>query len=133
MRTLLTIATVVVVATTFSTPDVRADNARGTCNRIIANVMSTAQYCTRSNLCEAGTAECVEATNTLFEFFATPGCAEAFANGDLNGLGGNAITVPAGPKAGDAKNLSDVICGSIYDCELCPAALAFGVCPGTCM
>ena len=133
MKTLLTIATVAICATFFSTPSAEADNARGTCNRIVANVLSTAQYCARSNECAPGATECIEATNVLFEFFATPGCAEAFADGELDGLGGNAITIPAGPKEGEAKNLSDVICGSILDCGLCPAALAFGVCPATCM
>lgn len=133
MKTLLSIAAVALVATVLSTPDVHADNARGTCNSIVGAVMATAQECARSNECAPGSAQCLEATNALFEFFATPGCAEAFANGDLNGLAGNAITIPDGPNAGDPKNLSDVICGSIYDCGLCPAALAFGVCPATCM
>jgi len=133
MKTLFSIAALAIVATVFSTAHVDADNATGTCNSIVANVLGTAQYCARSNECTPGTNECLEATNALFEFFSTPGCAEAFANGELNGLGGNAITVPAGPNAGDAKNLSDVICGSILDCGLCPAALMFGVCPETCM
>lgn len=133
MKILLSIATVLAFATVLSPPVVRADNYRGTCNAIIGTVVGTAQYCARSNECAPGTAECMEATNALFEFFGTPGCAEAFANGDLNGLGGNAITHPAGNDQGDPKNLSDVICGSILDCGLCPAALAFGACPATCM
>lgn len=119
-------------AAAFFVSDVQADNSKGTCNAIVATAMRTAQECTRMS-CEPGTAQCIDITNAFVEFVGTDGCIAAFQNGELNGLGSNAVTQPSGPDAGGEKHLSDVICGSIDDCGLCPSALALGICPVACM
>ena len=108
-----------------------AQATAGECNAIVANSLRTAQECQRIS-CEPGSDQCIEALDTLMEFVLTPGCFEAFGNEDLNGLPGNAATQPAGPNAGAAKHIAVVVCGAVEDCELCPAALSFGICGGTC-
>ena len=132
MKKLLSMTVVVFAAATFLVSSARADNAKGTCNAIVATALGSAQHC-MSFGCWPGDAECSEVTNALLEFFATPGCAEAYANGEVNGLPGNAIIQPAGPNALGAKHMQDVICDSIVDCGLCPGALAVGICPLYCM
>jgi len=132
MKTLLSIAAIAIAASAFLPTDAQANDTAGTCNAIVGTVMGTAQYCW-NNGCAPGDAECSEATNALLEFFATPGCAEAFANGELNGLPGNASASQKGSKAGQPKHVQEVVCGAIDDCGLCPAALALGVCGQLCL
>ncbi|MGB8221145.1 MAG: hypothetical protein WCF10_01100 [Polyangiales bacterium] len=132
MKMLLSIAVVAIAASALLPMDAQADDSTSACNAIVGTVMGTAQYCWR-NGCAPGGSECSEATNALLEFFATPGCAEAFANGDLNGLPGNASASQHGSKVGEPKHVQEVICGTLDDCGLCPAALALGVCALLCM
>ena len=130
---LLSIAVVVLGTSAFFISKADAKNSKGTCNAIVATELGTAQECSRTMSCEPGTDQCIDITNALMEFVATPGCVEAFANGELNGLPGNASTQPGGPKAGDTKRIQRVICGAIKDCFLCPSALALGICPTLCL
>ena len=130
---LLSIAVVVLGTSAFFVSQADAKNSKGTCNAIVATELGTAQECSRTMSCAPGTDQCIDITNALMEFVATPGCIESFANGELNGLPGNASTQPGGPKAGDTKPIQRVICGAIKDCFLCPSALALGICPTLCL
>ncbi|MDH4281778.1 MAG: hypothetical protein OEV36_03930 [Myxococcales bacterium] len=130
MKTLLAIAAVVVVASVFVS-DADADNVNGTCNAIVATDLGAAQACENMS-CVPGDPVCMAVTNALIEFVSTPGCVEAFANGELNGLPGNASVQPGGPNAGALKHIQDVICGAVEDCGLCPSALTFGICVTGC-
>ena len=132
MKTLFTVSILTFAAAAFLVSDADAKNSNGTCNKIVATALGTAQECTRMS-CEPGSAKCMDITNTFIEFVATEGCIAGFQNGELNGLPGNASIQPGGPKAGDTKHISDVICGSIEDCGLCPSALMLGICPTDCM
>ena len=130
---LLSVAVVVLGTSAFFVSKADAKNSKGTCNAIVATELGTAQECSRTMSCEPGTEQCIDITNALMEFVATPGCVEAFADGELNGLPGNASVQPGGPKAGDTKRIQRVICGAIKDCSLCPSALALGICPTLCL
>jgi hypothetical protein len=131
MKFLLSLAVVLFTAGLFVS-DGHADNAKGTCNAIVATELGTAQECSRMS-CEPGSAQCMDITNTFVEFVATEGCVEAFQNGELNGLPGNASIQPSGPDAGAVKNVNEVICNAIASCGLCPSALALGICPTLCL
>ena len=104
---------------------------KGQCNAIVASSLRTAQECQRIS-CEPGSDQCDEALSTLTEFVTTEGCLAAFGAEELNGLPGNASIQPAGPNAGAAKHIGVVVCESVNDCELCGAALSFGICTETC-
>ena len=132
MKTLFTVSILTFAAAAFLVSDADAKNSNGTCNKIVATALGTAQECTRMS-CEPGSAQCMEITNTFIEFVATEGCVAGFQNGELNGLPGNASIQPGGPEAGNTKHISDVICGSIEDCGLCQSALMLGICPTDCM
>jgi hypothetical protein len=108
-----------------------AQATAGECNEIVATSMRTAQECQRIS-CEPESAQCDEAFNALLEFVSTPGCLEALGNEDLNGLPGNAAIQPAGPNLGAAKHIGVVVCEAVEDCDLCEAALSFGICTETC-
>jgi len=132
MKILLSIAFVAFATVAGSTPVAQADNATGTCNRIVANAMNTAQACWNFG-CVPTDLECAEVGAALLGFFGAPGCGEAFANGELEGLPGNAAAQPAGaPDAGAAKHIQEVVCTSVADCGFCGPAVALGVCGGFC-
>ena len=105
--------------------------SNGQCNRIVAKSLRTAQECQRIS-CDPGSDQCIEALDTLTEFVSTPGCLAAFGAEELNGLPGNASIQPAGPNAGAAKHIGVVVCEAVDDCNLCEAALSFGICTETC-
>jgi hypothetical protein len=105
--------------------------SNGQCNAIVAHSLRTAQECQRIS-CEPGSDQCGEAFDTLLEFVSTPGCLAAFGAEELNGLPGNASIQPAGPNAGAAKHIGVVVCEAVDDCDLCGAALSFGICTETC-
>jgi hypothetical protein len=108
-----------------------AELINGQCNAIVASSLRTAQECQRIS-CEPGSDQCMEALDTLTEFAFTPGCLAAFGDGELNGLPGNASIQPAGPNAEAAKHIGVVVCEAVDDCNLCEAALSFGICTETC-
>ena len=99
----------------------------GTCNATVARALRAAQECFKSG-CEPGRAACDDVTAAGAGFFGNPVCATAFANGELDGLVGNASIQPAGPNEGAAKRIGVVICTSIAQCGLCP-----GIPEGTCV
>ncbi len=132
MKALFSIAFVALAAVAVSASGAHADNAKGTCNSIVARDLGAAQVCENSS-CVPGDDACMDVTNAFMEFVATPGCLEALADGELNGLPGNASVQPAGPNAGGAKHIQEVICGAVEDCGLCPSALMVGICPTFCM
>ena len=126
MKKLVPITVVAFAAAALFTSDVRADNTAGICNSIVASGLRGAQACENMS-CMPGDDVCIDVTNVFIEFVTTPGCVEAFANGELNGLPGNASVQPAGPN--DApKHIQDVVCGAVDDCGLCPSALVVGIC-----
>jgi hypothetical protein len=100
----------------------------GQCNAIVANSLRAAQECQRIT-CEPGSDQCTEALDTLTEFAFTPGCLAAFGDGELNGLPGNA---GIHPNTEAAKHIGVVVCEAVDDCNLCEAALSFGICTETC-
>ncbi|MBW2717878.1 MAG: hypothetical protein JRD94_04785 [Deltaproteobacteria bacterium] len=107
MKTLLSIAFAALVAVTVSATGAHADNATGTCNAIVA---------------------------AFLRFFEAPGCPEAIATGELEGLPGNASVQPEGaPNAGEAKLIQEVVCNAIVDCNFCGAAALLGVCGVQCL
>ena len=109
-----------------------ADNARGSCNRIVANAMGAAQACWNFG-CVPTDLECAEVGAALLGFFGAPGCGEGFASGELEGLTNSASARPAGaPNAGQAKHVQEVICTSVADCGFCGPAVALGVCGPFC-
>lgn len=129
MKTILSIAFVALAAVSLSASGAHADNARGTCNKVVANAMNTAQQCWRG---DCGPTECVEVADTLFGFFGAPGCGEAFANGELEGLPGNASIQPSGPDATLPKHVQEVICNAVLVCGFCIPAVQLGVCGQLC-
>jgi hypothetical protein len=132
MKTLLSIAFAAVIAVTASASVAQADNATGSCNRIVANAMGPAQACWNFG-CVPTDSECAEVGAALLGFFTAPGCGEAFTAGTIEGLPGNASVEPDGsPNAGEAKHVQDVICISVADCGFCGPAVAFGVCGPYC-
>ena len=131
MRTLLSIAFAGLFATAFLASDAHADSATGVCNAIVATDLGAAQMCQRLS-CIPGDAQCMDVTNAFIEFATTPGCLQAFANGELKGVAGPASIQPDGPDAGAQKHVADVICEALEDCGLCPSALMVGLCGATC-
>ncbi len=132
MKTLFSIAFVALAAAAFFVTEAQADNTKGVCNAIIATDLGAAQVCENAS-CMPGDAACMDVTNAFLEFVTTPGCLDAFADGELNGLPGNASVQPAGPNAGGVKHIQEVICGAVEACGLCPSALMVGICPTFCM
>lgn len=132
MKTLLSMGVVAFAAAAFFVSNAKADNLEGQCNSIVATAVGAGQACYNFG-CVPGDAECIDVGSALLEFFGSPECAEAYANGELDGLAGNAIIQPGGPNAGATKHMQDVICTSIADCGYCAAALAAGICPLYCM
>jgi hypothetical protein len=129
---ILFIPVVAIAVTALLVSEADADDTAGTCNAIIATELGAGQVCENMS-CMPGDAVCMDITNAFIEFVTTPGCLEAFYNGELNGLPGNASNQPGGPDAGDVKHIQDVICGAVEDCGLCPAALSLGLCGFTCL
>jgi hypothetical protein len=132
MKTLLSTGVALLAAAAFLIPNAKADNLEGECNRIVATAVGSGQACYNFG-CVPTDSECIDVGSALLSFFGDPECAEAYANGELNGLSGNAIIQPAGPDAGGAKHMQDVICTSIAECGFCAAALAVGICPLFCL
>ncbi len=130
MNKLFPITIVALAAFALFVSEVDADNAKGTCNSIVASALGSAQACADMS-CEPD--QCLDVTNAFVEFVATPGCLEAFQEGELDGLSGAASVQPNGPNAGGAKNIQFVVCGALDTCGLCPSALALGICPTLCM
>jgi len=132
MKTLFSIAFVALAAVAVSASGAHADNAAGSCNRIVANALNAAQACFNF---ECGAQECAEVTAGLFGFFSAPACAEGFTNGELEGLTNSAAIQPDGPNAGAAKHLADVVCTAVADCGLCGVAVSVGLgdCAGHCL
>ncbi len=98
----------------------------GECNAIVATALSAAQRCARG---DCGAAECADVQGAFVDFFvANPECAGFYDTGDVNGLPGNASIHP---QTGALKHIGDVICDSVRDCGLCPAAPPT-VCTATC-
>ena len=129
MKTLLSIAFAALIAVAVSASGAHADNAKGTCNAIVANAMNTAQQCWRG---DCGAAECLEVADTLFGFFGAQGCGDAFAAGELEGLPGNASAQPAGPDEGAPKHIQEVICNAVAVCGFCIPAVQLGICGQLC-
>ena len=127
MRKLFPITVVAFAAAALFVPQVSADSTAGICNSIVARGMGPAQTCENMS-CAPGDDACIDVTNVFVEFVSTPGCLPAFADGELNGLPGNASVQPDGPNAGGVKHVQDVICGAVDACGLCPSALAVGIC-----
>lgn len=127
MKKLFPITVVAFAAAAIFASDVYADSTAGICNSIVASGMRSAQVCENMS-CMPGDDACIDVTNVFVEFVATPGCLDAFADGELNGLPGNASVQPGGPNEGGVKHIQDVICGAVYDCGLCPSALGVGIC-----
>ena len=130
MKKLVSVGVVAFAVAAFLAPNAKADTVEGQCNSIVAKALGAGQACWDSD-CEVD--QCNQVGGALLEFFSDPACAEAYANGELDGLPGNAIIQPAGPDATGAKHLQDVICGSIVNCGFCAGALAAGICPLYCM
>ena len=98
----------------------------GECNAIVATALSAAQRCARGY---CGPAECADVQGAFLDFFViNPECAGFYDTGDVNGLPGNASIHP---QTGALKHVGTVICDSVRDCGLCPAAPA-DVCTTTC-
>ncbi|MBW1756890.1 MAG: hypothetical protein JRJ80_12055 [Deltaproteobacteria bacterium] len=97
----------------------------------MANALGAAKHCARLE-CVPSDLECDEVAGAFMRIFETDGCAAAIATGELEGLPGNASIQPAGPDAGNAKLIQEVICNSIAQCEFCGAAAALGVCGPQC-
>ena len=127
MKKLFPITVVALAAASFFVSDVRADNTAGICNSIVATGMRGAQVCENMS-CVPGDNACMLVTNAFVEFVMAPSCLDMFANGELNGLPGNASVQPGGPDEGGVKHVQEVICGAVDDCGLCPSALAAGIC-----
>jgi len=103
-----------------------AELTTGECNAIVATNLSSAQRCARGT---CGVAECTNVAGAFVDFFINnPECAGFFANGDVNGLPGNASIHP---QTGEAKHIGDVICSAVVQCGLCPDAPP-GVCTTDC-
>jgi hypothetical protein len=128
----LAMGVVAFTAAAFFVSDVKADNVEGECSRLIATATGSGQACYNFG-CVPTDAECVDVGSALLQFFGSPECADAYNDGELNGLGGNAIIQPAGPNAGGTKHIQEVICTSIAECGFCAAALAYGICPLYCL
>lgn len=103
--------------------------SKGQCNAIVARALRPAQQCFNVGCDEAA---CEKAGQAFFDFFGAPFCAEAFANGELNGLSGNASIQPSGPNADDPKHIGEVICSAVVQCGFCPVAVPSGVCVTIC-
>jgi hypothetical protein len=135
MKTLLSIAFVALATVAVSTPVAQADNARGTCNRIVANTMSSAQACYNFD-CAPTSLECADFGAAFLSFFGDPACAVGFVTGELDGLGGDAATMPDGSSdPGTSKHIGEVVCTAIASCGFCEAAGGiggFGDCAGLC-
>jgi len=95
-----------------------AELTKGECNAIVGTALGTAQECFRSG-CGVLSQECDEVRGAFGAFFGNEDCFAAFVAGDLNGLPGNASIHP---DTGEGKHLGDVICSSVVQCGLCPAA-----------
>ncbi|KPK13672.1 MAG: hypothetical protein AMJ62_14740 [Myxococcales bacterium SG8_38] len=132
MKKLLSVGVVALAAAAFLIPDAKADDVEGECNRIVARALGSGQACYNFG-CLPTDSECIDVGSALLSFFGNLECAEAYANGELDGLGGNAIVQPAGPNAGGTKHMQEVICTSIAECGFCAAALAVGICPLYCL
>jgi hypothetical protein len=104
----------------------RADNTRGVCNSIIADGLGAAQQVV--NGVGDPVQQCTEVGEALSEFLTTPGCFEAFAAGELRGLGGPADNYVNGPNAGALKPVGEAICGALCGCGFFPA-LPPEICP----
>lgn len=106
--------------------------SKGTCNAILATGLGTVQQCARTG-CGPGSDQCRDVIVPAFvEFVSTPGCLDAFADGELNGLPGNASIQPAGPNAEAAKRIGVLVCEAVDGCGLCPAAFDNEICLDTC-
>ena len=127
MKNLFPITIVACAAAALFVSGAHADSTAGICNSIVANGLGGAQACENMS-CMPGDDPCMDVTHAFIEFVTTEGCVEAFANGELNGLPGNASVQPGGPNTGGAKHIQDVICGAVDDCGLCPSALLVGIC-----
>lgn len=127
MTKLVSTTIVALAAAMLFVSDVGADTNYGECNSIVANGMRGAQVCENMS-CMPGDAACMDVTDAFVDFLMTPGCLAAFANGELNGLPGNASVQPGGPNAGGVKHIQAVICGAVEDCGLCGPALSAGIC-----
>ena len=131
MKTLLSIAFVALAAVAVSASGVHADNAKGTCNRIVANALNASQACWNFG-CDAQA--CAEVGAAAVGFFGSEVCAEGFATGDLEGLTNSAALQPEGaPDAGVAKHIAEVVCNAIAECGFCdPENSPLGECAGFC-
>jgi hypothetical protein len=127
MKKLVSITVVAFAASALFVSGVLADSTAGICNSIVASGMRPAQACENMS-CMPGDEVCMDVTNVFVEFVTTPGCLDSFANGELNGLPGNAAVQPGGPDTGGVKHIQEIICGAVSDCGLCPSALGVGIC-----
>lgn len=132
MKKTYSIGFVAFAAAALFVSNAQADNLEGECTSIVATALGSGQACYNFG-CYPNDAECFDVGMALLEFFMDSACGQAFATGELNGLGGNAIVQPAGPDAGGTKHLQEVICSSIAQCGLCDAANANGICPQYCL
>ncbi len=132
MKTLLSIAFAALVAVAVSASGAHADNANGSCNRIVANAMGTSQVCWNFG-CVPQDLECAEFTQAFVAFFGDQACAEGFATGDLQGVTNAAALMPDGSSdPGGVKHITEVVCNGVAQCGLCPVAGALGNCGGFC-
>jgi hypothetical protein len=127
MKKLFPMTVVAFAAAALFVSSVHADSTAGICNSIVASGMRPAQACENMS-CLPGDEVCMDVTNVFIEFVTTEGCLDAFANGELDGLPGNASIQPNGPDAGGVKHVQDIICGAVSDCGLCESALGVGIC-----
>ncbi|MDH3199483.1 MAG: hypothetical protein OEM15_01185 [Myxococcales bacterium] len=132
MKTLLSIAFVAVAAVAVSASGAHADNANGSCNRIVANAMNASQVCWNFG-CDSDA--CMDVAMAAGAFFGNDDCAAGFTSGELEGLTNSAALQPEGaPNAGEAKHIAEVICNAVAECGLCmdgqgPLGECAGFCP----
>ena len=131
MKTLFSIAFIALAAVAVSASGAHAENANGTCNRIVANAINTSQVCFNF---ECSAEECAEFGAAFSAFFGAPACAMGFVDGTLEGLTNSAALMPDGSSdPGAVKHLAEVVCTAVADCGLCTAAgPLLGNCAGLC-
>ncbi len=130
MKTLLSIALVAVASVAMSASGAQADNANGSCNRIVANALNASQVCWNFGCDEQA---CIDVATAAFGFFGEPLCAAGFVSGDLEGLTNSAALQPEGaPNAGAAKHIAEVVCNAVAECGLCNPEGPLGECAGFC-